>query len=291
MHRRTLFLATALVLASGFLDPAYAQTAAPDASSDRVVAIVNGDEIRTHEVEMMYQGLPQQFRQLPMQILYAQLLERLVERKLAAEAARQAGLGEDVEVKRRMAFLGDGVLQQRFLLLRIEAALTDTRLRAAYDKMIAGQAASEEIRASHILLTSEEDARAVIAELATGADFAETAKAKSTGPSASNGGDLGYFGRDEMIKEFAEAAFALETGAVTENPVKTQFGWHVIKLEERRQAPPPSYEESLDKLRNAEAQLVVKELTSSLRENADIQMFNPDGSAMQPPETGGATTQ
>ncbi len=289
MYRQVL-VAAALVLALGFQDPACAQTAAADAPGDQVVGIVDGDEIRKFEVEMLYQGLPQQFRQLPRQVLYAQLLDRLVQRKLAARAARQAGLNDDVEVKRRMAFLGEAVLQERFLLLRIRATLTDARLRAAYEKMTAGLPAGEEIRASHILMKTEEAAKAVIAELAAGADFAATAKARSTGPSASNGGDLGFFGKDEMVKEFAAAAFALETGAITQTPVKTQFGWHVIKLEERRQAAPPSFEESLDKLRNAEARLVVDELNMTLRENADIKLFNPDGSALQPPPAAGAST-
>ncbi len=287
---RPILMATALALAVGSQDPARAQTAAADAPSDRVVGIVNGDEIRIYEVEMLYQGLPQQFRQLPRQILYAQLLDRLVQRKLAARAARQAVLNDDVEVKQRLAFLGDAVLQERYLLLRIEATLTDARLRAAYEKMTAGLPAGEDIRVSHILMKTEEEAKAVIAELAAGADFAATAKARSTGPSASNGGDLGFFGKDEMVKEFAEAAFALETGAITQTPVKTQFGWHVIKLEERRQAAPPSFEESLDKLRNAEARLVVDELNKTLRENADIKLFNPDGSALQPPPAAGGST-
>jgi peptidyl-prolyl cis-trans isomerase C len=290
MYRKIL-MAAALVLALGSQDPARAQTAAADAPGDQVVGIVDGDEIRKFEVEMLYQGLPQQFRQLPRQVLYAQLLDRLVQRKLAARAARQAGLNDDVEVKRRMAFLGDAVLQERFLLLRIRATLTDARLRAAYEKMTAGLPAGEEVRASHILMKTEEAAKAVIAELAAGADFAATAKARSTGPSASNGGDLGFFGKDQMVKEFAAAAFALETGAITQTPVKTQFGWHVIKLEERRQAPPPSFEESLDKLRDAEARLVVDELNMTLRENADIKLFNPDGSdLLPPPAAGGATT-
>jgi peptidyl-prolyl cis-trans isomerase C len=290
MYRKIL-MAAALVLALVSQDQARAQTAAADAPGDQVVGIVDGDEIRKFEVEMLYQGLPQQFRQLPRQILYAQLLDRLVQRKLAARAARQAGLNDDVEVKRRMAFLGDSVLQERFLLLRIKATLTDARLRAAYEKMTAGLPAGEEVRASHILMKTEEAAKAVIAELAAGADFAATAKARSTGPSASNGGDLGFFGKDQMVKEFAAAAFALETGAITQTPVKTQFGWHVIKLEERRQAPPPSFEESLDKLRDAEARLVVDELNMTLRENADIKLFNPDGSdLLPPPAAGGATT-
>ena len=289
MYRQVL-MAAALVLTLGSQDPARAQTAAADPPGDQVVGIVDGDEIHKFEVEMLYQGLPQQFRQLPRQILYAQLLDRLVQRKLAARAARQAGLNDDVEVKRRMAFLGEAVLQERFLLLRIRATLTDARLRAAYEKMTAGPPAGEEIRASHILMKTEEAAKAVIAELAAGADFATTAKARSTGPSASNGGDLGFFGKDQMVKEFAAAAFALETGAITQIPVKTQFGWHVIKLEERRQAAPPSFEESLVKLRNAEARLVVDELNKTLRENADIKLFNPDGSDLQPPPAAGAST-
>ncbi|MFQ5954048.1 MAG: peptidylprolyl isomerase [Kiloniellales bacterium] len=280
---RALVLALALALASGFGGAARAQAPAPDDADDPVVGIVNGDEIHRSEVLLLYQGLPEEYRRLPMPVLYLQLLNRLVERKLTVRAARQAGLQDDTEVKRRMDFLGDAVLEDRYRRLQVEQALTEERLRAAFERMVAEHQASEEVRARHILVETEAEAKAVIAELSAGADFIETAKARSTGPSAAQGGDLGYFGRQDMVQEFAEAAFALAAGEITQHPVKTQFGWHVIKIEARRSTGAPSFEDSVEELRRAEAQVVIEELTAALRENAEIELFKPDGSQLSLP--------
>ncbi len=281
---RALALAMALALASVSGGAARAQ--APDAGGDgdSVVGIVNGEEIRRSEVVLLYQDLPQEYRRLPIPVLYQQLLDRLVERKLGARAAERQGLQDDAEVKRRLDYFRDQVLQERYLVLGVERVLTEERLRQAYERMVAGRAADEEVRARHILLKTEAEAKAVIAELTAGADFVETAKARSSGPSAAEGGDLGYFARDNMVEAFAEAAFALATGEITEVPVKTQFGWHVIRLEDRRTTAPPGFEDSIDELRRTEAQLVIDELTAALREDAEIELFEPDGSKLAPPE-------
>jgi peptidyl-prolyl cis-trans isomerase C len=135
------------------------------------------------------------------------------------------------------------------------------------------------------LLETEEDAKAVIAELKGGADFAETAKAKSTGPSADNGGDLGFFTKGRMVPEFSEAAFAMKVGEVSSTPVQTQFGWHVIKVDDRRQAPPPSFEESVDQLRDEGARQIIAAELVSLREGLEIKTFNLDGSEIEAADT------
>ena len=223
-------------------------------------------------------------RRLPIPVLYRQLLNRLVDRKLGARVAERQGLQDDAEVKRRLDYYREQVLQERYLVLGVERVLTEERLRQAYERMVAGRATDQEVRARHILVETEAEAKAVIAELAAGADFVETAKARSTGPSAAEGGDLGYFARDSMVEAFAEAAFALATREITQAPVKTQFGWHVIRLEDRRTTAPPSFEDSVDELRRTEAQLVIDELTAALREDAEIELFEPDGSKLAPPE-------
>jgi peptidyl-prolyl cis-trans isomerase C len=183
------------------------------------------------------------------------------------------GLDQDEEFQDRMAFIRESLLQEAYVANRIESEMTDERLRADYEKMIAESPPAEEVRARHILLESEADAKAVIAEIAGGADFAETAKAKSTGPSGPNGGDLSFFKREQMVKPFADAAFAMQPGEVSKEPVQTQFGWHVIKVEERRTSEPPSFEESVEELRNQGAQQIVAALIEQLRGETAVQTF------------------
>jgi peptidyl-prolyl cis-trans isomerase C len=261
--------------------PAFAQSAdtkgaAPD--TDPVVAIVGGEKLYGSEVNLMHQSLPAQYRQLPLQMIYPQLVERLVDRKLLATAAIDAGVKGDKDYKRRAAYAIEALLQEIYVVRKIESVLTEERLRADYEKMIADLPSEDEVKASHILLETEDEAKAVIAEIKGGADFVEVAKAKSTGPSAANGGDLGYFTKGRMVPEFSEAAFAMKVGEVGDEPVKTQFGWHVIKVEERRKAPPPSFEESVDKLRDEGAREIIAAELASLRQGIEIKMFNPDGS-------------
>lgn len=246
-------------------------------AEDGVVATVNGEEIRGSDVAMLFSSLPAQYRQSTIDTIYPRLVESLVDRKLLAQAARREGLADTAEVKRRLAYLTDETLQNAFFALRVEAKLTEERLRATYETMIAARQPDVEVRARHILLEGEEDAKAVIAELEAGADFAELAKRKSTGPSGANGGDLGYFTQAKMVPAFAQAAFALEPGAITTAPVETRFGWHVIKVEDRRETPPPSFEDVQTTIRDQQARQLISELTASLRAAAEVRRFGPDG--------------
>jgi peptidyl-prolyl cis-trans isomerase C len=155
---------------------------------------------------------------------------------------------------------------------------TDAKLHEQYDKFLKEQPAKEEVSARHILVPSEDEAKAVIAELNKGADFATLAKQKSTDPAKDTGGDLGFFSRDAMVPEFADAAFKLGKGEYTKTPVHTQFGWHVIKVDDRRTAAPPSFEESKDELTSEVARDIITAKLKALRDGAKVETFPFDGS-------------
>ncbi len=279
---RAMLLAGVLALGLGQAAVCHAQTA-----SGGVVARVNGEAITSADMSMFYESLPAEYRQVPMDALYDQLLEGLIDRKLLALAAREAGLFDDETVKERLAYVEDGVLQEVYLGRIIDAEVSEERLGAAYDALVADQAGNQEVHARHILLDSEKDARAVIAELGAGADFAEMARQHSTGPSGPNGGDLGYFTREQMVPEFADVAFALEAGVITTEPVQTQFGWHIIKVEDRRAVEPPGFEAVVVELRNREAQTVIIELMQRLHAGAAITRFDAAGNEIAAPLASG----
>ncbi len=272
----------ALSAAIGLGAIAIANGAVAEEFKDPVIARVNGDAIYKSEVLMFFQSLPDQYKQMPIGVLFPQLRAALVDRRIISQQAKKENLGDDEAVKRQMAFFLDGVLQDRYLDKHVRAKLTEQRLRKIYDDTIAKQKPEDEVHARHILLENEEDAKAVIAEIKGGADFAETAKKRSKGPSAPRGGDLGFFAKAAMVPEFAEAAFAMKAGEVSESAVKTQFGWHVIKVEARREGKNPSFEDSVDKIRTAEAQKISLELMAELRSDAKIEEFNDDGSEIKP---------
>lgn len=268
-------VAACCLLPAAFGFTAHAQDVAADV--DRLVATVNGSEIRQSDLTMMYQELPEQYRQLPREMLFQQLLDQLIVRKLLAAKARDEGLAEAPDVERRLAFAEDGVLQQVYAVHYIDQVLTDDKLRAAYDQMVSDLGGQEEVNARHILVETEAEAKQLIEAVDGGADFAALAAEHSTGPSGKDGGSLGWFAAEQMVPEFSEAAFALKIGEVTAAPVQTQFGWHVIKVEDRRAQDPPSFEESRTDLRRAEANELIGGMMDEVRENADVRIFDADG--------------
>ena len=241
---------------------------------DPAIATVNGEVIRNSDMTMFYESLPSQYRQVPMVSLYDQLIEGLIESRLLAQAARRAGLMDDPQVKRRLAFVTTDVLQQTYLNQLLAEQITEEKLRAEYEATIGAEPGEEEVSARHILLEDEDAARAVIEALAAGDDFATLAQTRSTGPSGPNGGDLGFFTKTQMVAPFAEAAFALNPGEYTVVPVQTQFGWHVIKVEDRRLSAPPSFEESQAEISRQMAKDYVFGLMEKLRESAEISRFD-----------------
>jgi peptidyl-prolyl cis-trans isomerase C len=208
------------------------------------------------------------------------LVDQMVSGMLITEAGRKAKLQDDPEVKKKTQQYEDRLIQQTYISRAVEAAATDAKLHEQYDKSIKTQPGPEEVHARHILVASEDEAKAIIADLGKGADFATIAKQKSTDPGKDTGGDLGYFRRDNMVPEFADAAFKLGKGEYTKIPVHTQFGWHVIKVEDRRNAAPPSFEESKEELTNEVAREVITAKIKSLKDGAKVETFALDGSPL-----------
>jgi len=251
------------------------------AENDPVVARVNGEEIRQSAVFALASSLPPQFQSQIVQV-YPLLVQRLVDFKLAGAAGREAGLADDPEVKVRLAEAADRVIRDTYLERAINARIDDEGLRARYDAFVAATPPVSEQRARHILLKSEEKAREVIEKLDGGADFVELAKEFSTGPSGPQGGDLGYFREGQMVPEFAEATSALQPGEHSKDPIKTQFGWHVIKLEDRRDAPQPSFEETEPRLREEMSREAVEAVLGDLCKNAKVEITDA-GKSFAPP--------
>lgn len=249
------------------------------AAEDAVVATVNGQEIRQSDLEEARGRLPAQLQGLPADALQPLLITSLIDSRLLAAAARQENLQDDPEFKRRMATLEDRVLERLFLDRRIAARATEGVLKERYDTTIASRNGRVEVHARHILTDSEEKAKALIAKLKGGADFAELARANSSGPSASRGGDLGFFAEDEMVPEIARVAFALEKGKVADTPVHSPFGWHVIRVEDRRTAKAPSFAEAAPGLKEEIARELVSSLVRDLRAKAAITV---NGSEVKP---------
>ncbi len=258
--------------------PTMAQTPAA-AAQDPVVARVNGTELRRSEVLAAREMLPAQVQQMPFEQIYPQLLDTLVTNMLAAQAGRKQKLADDPEVKKRLQWAQDQIIEEVYLSRYIRGAMTDDRIKARYDQFLKDQKPQDQVNAKHILVKTEDEAKAVIADLKKGADFAAIAKDKSNDPGTkATGGDLGWFTKDEMVPEFAEAAFKLQKGQYTETPVKTQFGYHVILLVDRRTAPPPSLEEARPQVVALLQRELIDQKVKELRTGAKIETFNLDGS-------------
>ncbi len=268
--------AAALAGVAGFFALSFVPPAAVGAE-DPVVAKVNGTEILRSDIEDVIHGLPQQYRQMPIKSLFPLLLDRMIELRLVAAEGRKDNLAQDKEVRARMRKIEERVIRDVYISRYVDKTVSDKSLRELYKKSIANAPTGVEVRARHILVKTEDEAKALIKRAKAGEDFATLAKENSIGPSAARGGDLGYFTRKTMVPAFADAAFALDVGAITDKPVKTQFGWHVIKVEDRRKAAPPSFEASRDKLRAQAAQAAVRKLLDRLRAKATIEKFNLDG--------------
>jgi len=274
-------LAKSFAAAIGLLAYSTAALAQDQSAGDNpIVATVNGSEILRSDVEAVMRTLPDQMRQAPIEQIYPMLLDRVIDFKLLEAEAENADLADDPDLQQALAQARAAVLRDAMLQKKVEEGSTEDVLMARYEELKKGEGFSyEEIHARHILLASEDDAKAVITELEGGADFEALAKEKSTGPSGPQGGDLGYFQKGAMVPEFGDAAFAMDIGGMSTEPVKTQFGFHVIKVEDKRKVE-PSFEESEPQIRQEVARDIVTALVEDLREGVAIERFNMDGSPM-----------
>lgn len=253
--------------------------AATGDQENQLVAVVNGTEIRISDVMEMIGRLPQNVQMQAYSNMPA-MIERTIDLELILKASEQAGLREDAVVQEQIEAISRDVLRQTYLERLAETAVTEAELREAYDTYVQ-ENPPEQVRARHILVESESEAQEIIGQLDGGADFAELAREKSTGPTGENGGDLGYFERGQMVAPFAEAAFGLEPGSYTETPVQTQFGWHVILVEDKRTGEPPSFEELQPQLRQELEQEAIQTHLTELRNSADIEVVEPEAPAAE----------
>jgi peptidyl-prolyl cis-trans isomerase C len=268
----------ALLLGVIFAQPGLAQPAPAALPTDPIVARVDGEEIRFSDLANAAQELPEELRGAPPQMLYPLLLDQMIAGRAVAAAARRAGLDKDEAVRARVRRAEEQELQQAYISRALAGLVTDERIRAAYDAEIRARPVEEEVRARHILVPTETEAREALAEIRAGADFNAVAQRRSAGPGAREGGDLGFFKRGDMVPEFAEAAFALQAGQISAAPVRSPFGWHIIRVDERRSSAPPPFEEARETLRQRLFEAEISTVVERARSAAKIERFNLDGS-------------
>lgn len=251
------------------------------ADDNPILAKVNGSEIRLSDVTAAEKDIGPSLAQLDPASRQASVVQLLIDLKLVAKAAEDKKIADTPDFKQKLAFTRSRLLMDTLLDQEGKAAVTDAALKQVYDDAAKQIASEQEVHARHILVETEDQAKEIIAELKKGADFAELAKKKSKDPGASDGGDLGFFTKDQMVPEFSAAAFALEPGKISD-PVKSQFGWHIIKVEEKRARKAPPFDQVKPQLeafviRKAQAEYVAK-----LRADAKIERLDQKPDAATP---------
>jgi peptidyl-prolyl cis-trans isomerase C len=251
-------------------------TAPAAPAGDPVVAIVNGQTLHRSDVVASAQSLPPQYRD-KVDEYFPALVDRLIDITLMVDEGHKQKLQDDPEVKALVTAYEDQAIREVLLRRQLKDKLSDAALKQKYDEMTKSMKPQEEIRASHILVASEAEAKDIIAQLEKGGDFAQLAKEKSKDPGATNGGDLGYFSNGDMVPEFWDAADKLNKGEYTKTPVKSQFGWHVILLTDKRTKPTPTFDQVKDQLKDQITQEIIAAYLGGLHKAATIQKFGPDG--------------
>ena len=248
-----------------------------------VLAKVDGVEITDADVKSATAELgPTLPQQLEGKARDAYVLDYLIDSKLVAKKAEADKLGDTPEFKQQMVFLRERALMEALMGSLARTAVSDEAVKKVYDDAAKGQKAVEEVHARHILVPTEEEAKAALARVKAGEDFVKVAVEVSKDP-GSPGGDLGFFTRDKMVPEFAEAAFAMQPGQISD-PVKSQFGWHVIRVEEKRVKPFPPLEQVKDQVSKYVLQKAQSDLILKLRESAKVERTEPEAPVTEAPK-------
>ena len=263
--------------------PAAAPAAAPATPADpaKVLARVNGIAITEGDLAVAAADPALQLPNIPEEQKRELLISYLVDLKLGAKAAEAAKVGDDPEFARKLAYNRDKTLLDQYLDQQAKKAVTPAAAKALYDETVKSMTPEQEVRARHILVENEEDAKKAAARIKGGEDFAKVAAELSTDPgSKTDGGDLGFFTKDRMVEPFAEAAFKMEPGQISD-PVKSQFGWHVIKVEEKRAKPVPSLAEMQDQVNTYLERKAQQDLIVGLRGSAKIEKLDDKGNLVE----------
>jgi peptidyl-prolyl cis-trans isomerase C len=260
-HMLLLFTALASVAVTG---------AACAQNTDPVVARVNGTEIRSSDLAIAEEEVGSNLPPMAAEGKRDYLVSYVSDMILAAKAAEDKKITDDADFKRRLAYLRNKLLMETMLHSEMKSAVTDAAMHKVYEDATKQMAGEKEVRARHILVETEDEAKAILIELRKGTDFAELARLKSKDPGAAEGGDLGYFTKDQMVPEFSETAFRLESGQLSD-PVKTAFGWHIIKTEDKRDRPVPAFEQVKDQIESYVARKAQADVIAKLRQGAKIE--------------------
>ena len=256
--------------------------AGPVRADDKVLAKVNGSEIRQSDVALAVEELGPSLAQMDPATKDENVLAFLIDMKIVAKAAEDKKIQDNDDFKKRLAFTRNRLLMDSLLASEGKAATTDEAMKKVYEEASKQISGEQEVRARHILVETEDEAKGIVEELKKGADFAELAKKKSKDPGASDGGDLGFFTKEQMVPEFSAAAFALEPGKISD-PVKSQFGWHVIKVEEKRNRKPPDFDQVKGQIETYVTRKAQAEYVGKLREAAKVERFDkPEETAKAP---------
>ena len=247
-------------------------TSAYAADAD-VIAKVGDITITRGQFDTAKENMAAQFQQVPAGERDALMLNTYVDIIALAQKAREVELDKKEGFQAKIGFMKDQLLYREYFEKEIVDKISDESLMEDYKKQVAAMPEAEEINARHILVKTEDEAKAIIKELDGGADFAELAKTKSTGPSGENGGDLGYFGKGQMVPEFETAALALKKGEHTKAPVKTQFGFHIIKLEDRRPVEAPKFEALKPQLLQAKMRVAYTDALAKIKKDANVEII------------------
>lgn len=249
--------------------------------ADVVVATVNGDKILKKDVTEALKSLPGADEAQ----MFPRVVDQIITEKLLDSETKKAKIQNDEEYKKRLDIIKSQLAKQIYVERYLKDKITDGIVKEEYEKFKKSNAGKEELRARQILVATEEEAKQVIKDLDAGKKFEDLAKQRSSGPSAQNGGEIpGYFIREEMIPEISNAAFKLKPGSYSKEPVKSQFGWHVLKIEDKRTRSVPEFKDIEMAIRNKLGQDALTQLTSELRANADIKLFDAEGKPLEAPK-------
>lgn len=257
--------------------PANSAAPAPTAPVDpnAVVAKVGDQTITEADLTFAAEDMAQDLSQMPPDERRAFLVRILVDMKVMSEAARAQGMDKTEIFAQRLKYLEERALRRAYFNDEIAKGITEEAARAEYDKFVAAFKPQEEVHASHILVESEDKAKELKAELDKGADFATLAKANSIDPGKDNGGDLGFFAKGQMVPEFETAAFALKNPGDISEPVKSQFGWHIIKLDEKRESSPPTFEQVAPQIQQQLLMRAFTEKVAGLMKDQKVEISDP----------------
>lgn len=267
-HR--LLVAAAAVLAAGLLG------SLPAGAQDSVIAKVNGKTITESDMRLAEAEIGNDLGSLPPDQRRRVLLEYLIENQLFAEAAEGEKLASGAQFDERMQYWRRRALRDSYFERSVKNSVDDREARKLYDQQVSGLKPEEEVRARHILVDSEDKAKEVYEKVAHGEDFTKMAKEHSKDPgSKEDGGDLGYFAQGQMVPEFETAAFKLKKGDVS-MPVQTKFGWHLIKIEDRRSRGAPPFEQVKERILASLVHRKAQEVAAGLREKAKLEYVDAE---------------